>query len=189
MKSAAILAAVVLAISAAPVAAQEAACLARDVGQPPAQAEAIRVTAFQFTDGHVFFERSVTLHEWADGTGLLTVAGGGHRSRDIRTPWCGIETVRLALAGEEVARLNSLADESGAFDHVSGTWDQQDGRTIYLHCQTLRMTRVDPAGSRESEASIGCNRPDRLMPLVDAVIDLAGIGMVRENWAGFAPGH
>ncbi|MFN3864077.1 MAG: hypothetical protein ACK4RT_07330 [Erythrobacter sp.] len=86
-----------------------------------------------------------------------------------------------------MARLSALAQQSGTFDHAVGTWDRsaEGEEGIYLHCQTLDMERVDAGGYRLSSANIGCNRPARLMPLVDEVIRLADIGMVRGNWAGY----
>jgi hypothetical protein len=98
-----------------------------------------------------------------------------------------IRPVRRRLSPKALAKLAALADTSGTFDHAVGTWDREpDGEpTLFVHCQTLTMERADAAGVRRSSVHIGCNRPDALMPLIDEVIRLGGIGMVRGNWAGY----
>jgi hypothetical protein len=142
---------------------------------------------FTFSSGHSLFWRSVTITRRADGTGLLEVVGGGRRNHDDRSPWIDLKPKRRKLSAEQTAALSTLADQSGTFDHEVGTWDRSpDGEDeIFLHCQTLELEQGNAAGYRFSSANIGCNRPAKLMPLVDAVIRLADIGMVRRNWAGY----
>ena len=152
-------------------------------GVPEGAAQVLR---FTFTSGHALFFRSVTITALPDGSGRLEVVGGGHGRRGVRSRWVDLRPVRRRLAADEVAAIIALADQSGAFEHAVGTWDRRaDGEVeIFLHCQTLELERADTAGYRFSSVNIGCNRPDKLMPLVDAVIRLGGIGMVRDNWAG-----
>jgi len=123
-----------------------------------------------------------------DGSGRLEVVGGGFKRRDVRSLWVDLRPVRRRLSPEALAGLTALAEQSGTFDHAVGTWDQgPDGEEeLFLHCQTLEMERVDAAGYRFSSVNIGCNQPQKLMPLVDEVIRLGGIGMVRGNWAGYS---
>jgi len=147
--------------------------------------EAEQVLRFTFSSGHALFWRSVTITALPDGSGRMEVAGGGFKRRDVRSRWVDIKPVRRRLSAENMAALMTLASQSGTFDHEIGSWhagDRED--VIYLHCQTLELERADAAGYRFSSVNIGCKRPARLMPLVDEVIRLTGIGMVRENWAG-----
>jgi hypothetical protein len=195
---------------AAPAAAQDADCnlLSPQVAQTPVYSGysadrmcaaglkplwqglpdgADRVMRFTFSSGHSLFWRSVTITRRPDGTGLLEVVGGGRRNHDARSAWIDLRPKRRKLSREQVATITALADQSGTFDFEVGTWDQSaDGEVeIFLHCQTLDLEQADAAGYRFSSVNIGCNRPAKLMPLVDAVIRLADIGMVRRNWAGY----
>ena len=148
---------------------------------------AAQVMRFTFSSGHAMFWRSVTITTLPDGSGRLEVVGGGFERRDVRSPWIDLKPVRRRLKADDIAALTALAGQSGTFDHEVGTWDRRpDGEEeIFLHCQTLELERADAAGYRFSSVNIGCNRPDKLMPLVDAVIRLADIEMVRGNWAGY----
>lgn len=145
-----------------------------------------RVLRFTFSSGHALFWRSVTITALPDGSGRLEVVGGGHKRRDVRSAWVDIRPIRRRLSAEALATLTALAEQSGTFDHAVGTWDQRADGTprIYLHCQTLEMERADAAGYRFSSVNLGCNRPAKLMPLVDDVIRLADLEMVRGHWAG-----
>jgi len=149
---------------------------------------AAQVMRFTFSSGHAFFWRSVAITALPDGSGRLEVVGGGFKRRDVRSLWVDLRPVRRRLSPEALAGLTALAEQSGTFDHAVGTWDQgPDGEEeLFLHCQTLEMERVDAAGYRFSSVNIGCNQPQKLMPLVDEVIRLGGIGMVRGNWAGYS---
>jgi hypothetical protein len=148
--------------------------------------KAISVMRFTFTSGHSMFFRTVTITELADGTGRLEVVGGGFVKHDVRTPWRDIKPVRRKLSAQGLAQLRSLAEQSGAFEHEIGTWDKMEyDRAIFLHCQLLEMEHADVEGYRFSSVNIGCNRPNQLMPLVDAIIAQGRIDMVRKNWAGY----
>lgn len=146
-----------------------------------------RVMRFTFSSGHALFWRSVTITALPDGRGRMEVVGGGHKRRDVRSSWVDIRPVRRRLSAETLTALTTLAEQSGTFDHAVGSWDQRAGGEgeIFLHCQTLDMERADAGGYRFSSVNLGCNRPAKLMPLVDEVIRLADIGMVRGNWSAY----
>lgn len=145
-----------------------------------------QVMRFTFTSGHVLFWRTVTITALPDGSGRLEVVGGGFQRRDVRSPWVDLKPKRRRLSRKSMAALNTLAEQSGTFDYEVGTWHAGDPPdTIYVHCQTLELERVDPQGYRFSAINIGCLRPEKLMPLVDEVIRLADIGMVRGNWSAY----
>lgn len=145
------------------------------------------VMRFTFTSGHSMFFRTVTITEFTDGKARLEVVGGGFVKRDVRSPWQDMRRIRRKLSPDDLAEIRALADQTGAFEHEIGSWDQrpEGSREIFLHCQLLEMERIDAQGYRFSSVNIGCNRPNRLMPLVDAIIERGKIGMVRNNWAGF----
>lgn len=144
---------------------------------------------FTFTSGHSMFFRTVTITEFTNGKNRLEVVGGGHVKRDVRTAWQDIRPVRRKLSAEDLASIRALTEETGAFEHEIGTWDKRDNNMeIFLHCQLLEMERMDAQGYRFSSVNIGCNRPKRLMPLVDEIISRGRIGMVRSNWAGYRKG-
>jgi hypothetical protein len=146
---------------------------------------ATQVMRFTFSSGHALFWRSVTITALPDRSGRMEVVGGGYGRRGVRSPWVDLRPVRRRLSAEVLATLAALAERSGTFDHDVGTWDHPEEGGVFLHCQTLELERADAAGYRFSSVNIGCNRPERLMPLIDEVIRLADIGMVRRNWAGY----
>lgn len=150
-------------------------------GVPEGAAQVLR---FTFTSGHALFFRTVTITALADGSGVVEVVGGGHGQRGVRSAWVDLRPVRRRLTAGEVAAITALATQSGTFDHAVGSWDSAEDGAIFLHCQILELELAGAAGYRFSSVNIGCNRPERLMPLVDAVIRLGDIGMVRGNWAG-----
>ena len=147
---------------------------------------ATQVMRFTFSSGHALFWRSVTITQAPDGSGRLEVVGGGFKRRDVRSRWVDLRPVLRRLSAEALAALTALAEQSGTFDHAVGTWDRNaDGEEeLFLHCQTLEMERAVAAGYRFSSVNLGCNRPAKLMPLVDEVIRLGGIDMVRGHWSG-----
>jgi len=148
---------------------------------------AVQVMRFTFSSGHALFWRSVTITQAPDGSGRLEVVGGGFKRRDVRSTWVDIRPVRRRLSPEALAKLAALAEQTGTFDHAVGSWHAGDSAdVIYVHCQTLELERADAAGYRFSSVNVGCLRPAKLMPLVDEVIRLGGIGMVRGNWAGYS---
>ena len=152
-------------------------------GLPEGVASTMR---FTFTSGHSMFFRTVTITEFSDGTGRLEVVGGGHVKRDVRTAWHDMRPLRRKLSVEDLTSIRTLAEQTGAFEHEIGTWDKRDNdMEIFLHCQLLEMERADARDYRFSSVNIGCNRPNKLMPLVDEIIARGKIDMVRSNWAGY----
>ena len=145
------------------------------------------VMRFTFTSGHSMFFRTVTITEFKSGKARIETVGGGFKRRDVRTPWNDISPIRRRLSTEKLTQIRALVEEAGVFKFKVGTWDKSDedeGR-IFMHCQLLEMERMDASGYRFSSVNIGCNRPNRLMPLVDEIIARGRIAMVRDNWAGY----
>ena len=138
-------------------------------GLPDAANQVIR---FTFTGGHGTFFRTVTITEHLNGTGVLRVQGT-RRRRDYRDAASYIVPRRVRLSIEDVARIERLGAEAGAWDYAVGTWDEQE--EIYMHCQLLEMERASEAGYRFSSVNIGCNQPQKLMPLVNEIVRLAGM--------------
>lgn len=128
-----------------------------------------QVTRLTFTDGHVFFWRTVTITRQADGLGVLTVRGTS-RPTSIRPPMPAVVRRTIKLNSDDLARIDKLAEEAGVFKFERGSWD---GEEMYMHCQALDMERVNAAGYRVSVVNIGCNQPDKLMPFVREVVRLA----------------
>lgn len=135
-------------------------------GLPDGAQQVIRLT---FTDGHVFFWRSVTITRLADGKGVMTVRGTS-RPGPARPPMPSVVRRTIRLSAEDLARIDQLAEQSGVFDFERGSWD---GEEINMHCQTLDIERANAAGYRVSVVNIGCNQPDKLMPFVREVVRLA----------------
>lgn len=135
-----------------------------------------QVIRFTFTEGHGMFFRTVTITEHVDGTGELRVRGA-RRKRDYRETESFIVPRRSRLTVEDVARINRLGEETGVWEYAVGTWDlNADAEVeIYMHCQLLEMERANTAGYRFSSVNIGCNQPQRLMPLVNEIVRLAGM--------------
>lgn len=144
-------------------------------GLPP---EVLRVTRFVFSDGHAAFYRYVTITERVDGSAGLETGGA---ETPYRREHERLDRRRFGLSPEKRAELAQLMQEAGAFEFEVGTWD---GEEIYLHCQLLEMERADAEGYRFSSVNIGCNQPQRLMPLVNEVIRLADLDRVTEGWNG-----
>lgn len=135
-------------------------------GLPKGKQQVIRLT---FTDGHMFFWRSVSITRMESGAGVLTVTGTSRPTRiRPRMPERVRRTIKLSQA--DLDRIDQLAEAAGAFQFERGTWDDKE---IYLHCQTLDMERVNADGYRVSVVNIGCNQPEKLMPFVDEVVRLA----------------
>ena len=62
------------------------------------------------------------------------------------------EALKINLTSDDLARLDKLAEEAGAFEFERSSWD---GEGLYLHCQTLDIERANPAGYRVSVVNIG----------------------------------
>lgn len=137
-------------------------------GFPPSITQ---ITRFVFTDGHSRYWIAVTVTENANGTAHMRVSGTkprmNYRSVSTRRP-----TRRVRLSGDEVARINELGAQAGAWTFETGTWDGDD---LYIHCQFLEMERATADMYRYSSVNISCNRPEKLMPLVNEVARLADL--------------
>jgi hypothetical protein len=131
-----------------------------------------QITRFTFTEGHGKVFRTVTITEHLNGTGVLRVQGTRRRG-DYRDAASYIVPRRVRLSVEDVARIDRLGAEAGAWDYAVGTWDEKE--EIYMHCQLLEMERASEAGYRFSSVNIGCNQPQKLMPLVNEIVRLAGM--------------
>jgi hypothetical protein len=130
-----------------------------------------QVTRFVFTEGHGAFYRVVTITEKTDGLAELVVSGSRRRasiSGHERTH----RKRQANLPTDEVARITRLGEETGAWEFEEGSWD---GDEMFMHCQVLDMERANVDGYRHSSVNIGCNKPQRLMPLVDEIVRLAGL--------------
>ncbi|QZD94103.1 hypothetical protein [Qipengyuania gelatinilytica] len=130
------------------------------------------VSRYAFIDGRGFFWVSVTVTQNTNGTANLRVVGTKRRTT-IQTRPRKRREVSRELTPQEVATLRKLAEDTGTFDFEIGSWDEADA--IYLHCQTLQMERANSNGYRFSSASISCNRPAKLVPLVEEIARLAGL--------------
>ena len=130
-----------------------------------------QVTRFVFTEGHGLFYRVITMTEAADGTANLIVSGSQLR-RSVRQSQRRMAPRRVRLTEQQVARIGRLGEETGAWDFAEGSWD---GDGIYMHCQVLDMERANVGGYQHSSVNIGCNKPQKSMPLVDEIIRLAGL--------------
>jgi hypothetical protein len=131
--------------------------------------DATQVTRLTFTDGHIFFFRTVTISRQLDGKGYLTVRGTS-RPGPARPAMPHEVSRKIKLTADDLARIDRLAEEAGVFEFERGTWD---GEELYMHCQTLDIERANAAGYRVSVVNIGCNQPAKLMPFVREVVRLA----------------
>lgn len=139
-------------------------------GLPKGTQQVIRLT---FTDGHVFFWRSVTITRLDSGEGVLTVLGTSRPgpARPVM-PAAVRRTIKLTPA--DLDRIDQLAEAAGVFEFERGSWDRVgDNESIYMHCQTLDIERANAAGYRVSVVNIGCNQPRKLMPFVNEIVRLA----------------
>jgi len=128
-----------------------------------------QVTRLTFTDGHVFFFRSVTITQFADGKGVVAVRGTS-RPGPARPTMPAVVRRTIKLSTADLARIDQLAEQAGVFQFERGSWD---GEELYMHCQTLDIERANAAGYRVSVVNIGCNQPKKLMPFVNEVVRLA----------------
>lgn len=147
-------------------------------GLPKGAQQVIRLT---FTDGHVFFWRSVTVTKLESGEGVLTVLGTSRPTRiRPRMPERLHRTIKLTPA--DLDRIDQLAEAAGVFQFERGSWDRVgEEEAIYMHCQTLDMERVNAAGYRVSVVNIGCSQPKKLMPFVDEVVRLAKLKTTEDR--------
>lgn len=129
------------------------------------------VLRFTFTEGHDSFFRAVTVTQSSNGTAKLLLLAQDRKRGSEPESW----SRRRNLSSAEVAELERLATESGTWDFDYGSWDGDD---LYVHCQLLEMERAATTGYRYSSVNLSCNRPAKLMPLVNEVVRLA-----RLKWA------
>jgi len=132
-------------------------------------------TRLTFTEGHSSFFRTVKIDERTDGSAVMTVDGAPRRTF-ISHSETRIARRKIKLQPADLERINRLAQEAGVFEFERGSWD---GDEIFLHCQTLDMERVNSDGYRLSTVNIGCNHPEKLMPLVNEIARLAGLKTVN----------
>ncbi|MEL1251486.1 hypothetical protein [Aurantiacibacter gilvus] len=137
-----------------------------------------RITRFTFTHGHASFFRYAVISERDDGRAWIEFGGGGYGEDGVRSGWEALEPHRRDLSAEDLARFNALAESTGTFEHSVGTWD---GGELYMHCQLLEMERAEGSDYSFSSVNIGCNQPERLMPLVRHVMDLAWLEFAEEG--------
>lgn len=140
----------------------------------------VQTLRFTFVHGHALFFRSVRIDTLPDGSGRMVVDGTNRRA-SIRQESKRIGPHTVQLSGEEMAQIDRLVAQPGTFEHEIGTWDKTDGDTLYMHCQTLDLERADADGYRTSSVNIGCNHPNKLMPLIEEIVRLAGLGQVGEG--------
>jgi hypothetical protein len=153
------------------------ACRLKDWDEAPIwkqyeKKDAARVTRLMFDDGRTQGVRFIRVIEKKDGRGTLVMRDTGPEDYGYRGKVVERANLIKRLSVEEVREFNRLADASGTFDHVSGSWDDEE---IFIHCDVLEMERIDGAGYRYSSVNISCNQPERLMPFVREVTRLAGI--------------
>ncbi len=129
-----------------------------------------------FSSGRDGSFRFVTLGKHADGKAYMISGGLDVQYRMPRKRWLRQKNAISLAQWDEVSRL---AATSGTFDHAIGTWD---GDEIYMHCQSLSLEHVDLEGYRFSSVTIGCNRPEKLVPLVDKVISLTNRQRLFAGW-------
>jgi hypothetical protein len=122
-----------------------------------------------FTNGHFAYTRVINIEQRADGSGVIRLRTLRHDA-DVGVVVASRRTRRVTA--EDFATLNQLADASGVWAHAVGSWD---GDEIFMHCQTLDMERVTAEGYRFSSVNIGCNKPEKLMPLIQFVTGLIGL--------------
>jgi hypothetical protein len=159
-------------------------CYLSEIGEKPLWRDLpddhIQTLRFTFVHGHSLFFRSVRIETLPDGRGKMVVDGTNQR-RTVRQKSKRIGPRTIRLSAEEIAEIDRLVAESGTFDYEVGSWDNTSGDTIYMHCQTLDLERADENGYRTSSVNIGCNRPKKLMPLVDEIVRLAGLEQVGDG--------
>jgi hypothetical protein len=157
------------------------ACKMRGVGERPLwrglSKSRKQVIRFVFTQGHGVFFRVVSITQKTDGAAVMKVSGTRRRDT-VRVNDQLIAVRRVQLSAAAMQQIDLLGEQSGTWEFETGTWD---GDELYMHCQLLEMERADAAGYRYSSVNIGCNQPEKLMPLVREIVRLAGM---RDNAGG-----
>lgn len=146
------------------------ACRLRDAGEKPLwkgldprYRQQIRLA---YTNGQAPGFRVIDFVELPDGTGRIGLIAAKWKPGD--DPELSIErSYRVSAA--DVATINRLGEQSGTWNFAIGSWD---GDELYVDCDTLDLERVDAAGYRYASINIGCNRPEKLMPLLEFMVAL-----------------
>lgn len=149
-------------------------CILRDVGERPLWGGALprgvrQEMRFTFTHGHLAETRIIHVTRHANGRASIRALtlrrnGDGMMAR--------VATRRRKLSAQQVAMIDTLGAASGTWEHRIGSWD---GGELFMHCETLDMECATPMGYSYSSVSIGCNKPEKLMPFVNFVTQLAGL--------------
>jgi hypothetical protein len=124
---------------------------------------------FTFTDGHGRYTRVINFEQLADGSGTIQLRTLRPTSVKVRIV-ASQRSRRVTPA--DAAMIDRLSSSSGNWQYDIGSWDDND---IYLHCETLDMERVTAEGYSFSSVNISCNRPNKLMPLLQLITGLAGL--------------
>lgn len=78
------------------------------------------------------------------------------------------------LSHAQVAELQELANKADPWKLRIGDWGEHDPEAIYIHCTELIMERRLRSEYAVSHVLVSCEQPNRLMPLVNYVAELAG---------------
>jgi hypothetical protein len=136
----------------------------------------VQVIRFVFSSGRDSSFRFITLVQQDDGKSWLVSGGLDSQYRKPRRWW---PRRRKAMGQSDWEELDRLEGVAGTFDFEVGSWDGDD---IYVHCQNLAMERLNRAGYRFSSVSISCNRPEKLAPLVDKIVEIADRDALFSGW-------
>jgi hypothetical protein len=90
----------------------------------------------------------------------------------------GYRTVRtltnLRLSPQQITRLRELSNQADPWKFRSGTWNNLSQDVFYFHCTELIMERRLRSDYAVSTLSVSCEQPNRLMPLINYVVELSG---------------
>lgn len=135
----------------------------------------VRQSRFTFVDGHLRWVWTIRIDERANGKGRVEVTRIGrpanlprnrpHTASEINRHW------HRDVSREKMAQFNALADAADIWKFENGNWDNDE--KIYIHCTTLAMERVTLEGFRFSNVNISCNRPRKLVPPIEHVLEMA----------------
>jgi hypothetical protein len=138
----------------------------------PTDAEVVRF----FSSGRDRSFRYITFIKLSDGSSRIESGGLDWSSKSAAEWW---PKRRRIINAQERAQLDSLLSASGTFDFPIGSWD---GKEIYIHCQSLAMERVHSQVYSFSSVSIGCNRPEKLVKVVDLAAKLVNRPSLLAGW-------
>lgn len=79
-----------------------------------------------------------------------------------------------SLSHAQVKKLRELANQADPWKFRVGSWGEHDPEAIYLHCTELIMEHRLRSEYAVSHVLVSCEQPNRLMPLVNYVAELAG---------------